>query len=72
MPITNYPFTCIGSIYRPMLPIKIHNPSTGKSFQTWGLIDTGADESAMPAGLAEPLGHELLAGITKPMRTLLK
>lgn len=71
MPIANYPFYCLspGAIPRPMLPIQIINPDTNQSFFTWGLVDTGADECALPAGLASILGHNLLAGKTKQVGT---
>ncbi len=51
MPIANCPFTSFlpDQFPRPLLPIKIINPHTGKGFNTWGLIDSGADESAIPA-----------------------
>lgn len=71
MPISDYPFTCIvsGSIARPMLPICIINPHTGKSLCTWALIDTGADECALPAVYAGQLGHDLQAGAQKQIGT---
>lgn len=70
MPIRDCPFTrCNGDIFRPMLPISIINPHTGKHLNTIGLIDTGADECAIPAGIAQLLGHNLQAGITKPINT---
>ena len=43
----------------------ITNPHTGKSIRVWGIIDTGADECALPAAYAELLGHNLQAGSTK-------
>ena len=54
MPIRNFPFHRIsaGDIFRPMLPIGITNPDTGASIISYGLIDTGADECALPADLA--------------------
>ena len=71
MPISNYPFTCLvpGSISRPMLPVCIINPHTGKSLCTWALIDTGADECALPAAYAERLGHTLHSGSAKQIST---
>ncbi len=71
MPITKYPFTILtpGSPPRPMLPICIHNTVTGKLFRTWGLIDTGADDCAIPAGLAVPLGHTLDKGTPSTIGT---
>ena len=43
-----------------MLPIRIvnsHDPS--KFYSTYGIIDTGADECAIPAAIAPILGHDL-------------
>src|SRR6185369_13687401 len=64
MPITKYPFTTIspGAPPRPMLPICIHNSVTGMKYRTWGLIDTGADDCAIPAVIAPVLGHTLNLG----------
>ena len=71
MPIINYPFISHvqGGIARPMLPIRITNPITGQSLRVWGLIDTGADECAIPAAYANQLGHNLTAGPTKHIGT---
>lgn len=52
-----------------MLPINIHNPHTGKSVFAWGLIDTGADECALPAYYANILGHDLMKGTAKQIGT---
>ena len=48
MPIVQFPFlkTSINSIERPMLFIKITNPSSGLSIDTIGIIDTGVDYPA--------------------------
>lgn len=64
MPIVEYPFTILspGAPPRPMLPIRIHNPDTGMIYRTWGLIDTGADDCAIPAAVAPAIGHKLDAG----------
>ncbi|MFH1189956.1 MAG: retroviral-like aspartic protease family protein [Candidatus Omnitrophota bacterium] len=56
-------------IPRPWLPVTIKNPHTGKSQRVLGLIDTGADECAIPAGYAPLLGHDLQAGISKSINT---
>lgn len=70
MPIKDCPFTDFKSgIYRPYLALKIVNPHTNKSIKTFGLIDTGADECAVPAFIAEELGHNLHAGIPKTITT---
>ena len=64
MPITDCPFFSIstGHPSRPMLPIEVINPATKKNIFLYGLIDTGADRCALPAELADVLGHSLLAG----------
>ena len=70
MPIRDCPFSSFkDGIYHPILPIRIINPQTGKSHKTFGVIDTGADECAIPANLAPLLGHNLQAGQTKQIRT---
>jgi len=70
MPIQDCPFTeCDGGVYRPILPIRIINPHSGKNFLSYGIIDTGADECAVPATFAPVLGHDLLAGIPKNVST---
>jgi hypothetical protein len=59
MPIDNFPFTEIGGgRSSPLLRIRIINPHTGLSFLTSGLIDTGADQCAIPALFAPLLGHK--------------
>ncbi|MBE9503686.1 MAG: hypothetical protein IME96_05875 [Proteobacteria bacterium] len=70
MPINDCPFTlCAGGVYRPILPIRIVNPHTGLTHSTFGLIDTGADECAIPAAIAPILGHDLQSGETKTVNT---
>lgn len=54
---------------RPLLPVKIINPHTGKHVTLLGLIDTGADECAIPAFYAPLIGHNLTAGTTKSINT---
>lgn len=56
-------------IPRPILPINIINPHTGLLYSTFGIIDTGADECAIPAGIASILGHNLQTGSTKIIGT---
>jgi hypothetical protein len=51
---------------RPWLPIILKNPHTNKTLGTFGLIDTGSDECAIPAAYASFLGHNLRA--VKPKR----
>lgn len=46
---------------RAWLPVIIKNPHSGKLVKVYGLVDTGADECAFPAGFANKLGHKLNA-----------
>jgi predicted aspartyl protease len=71
MPIRNYPFSVIrlGDIARPFLPVTIVNPETHKEIRVYALIDTGADECAIPASFAPLLGHNLRAGQLKRIST---
>ncbi len=54
---------------RPWLPVTVVNPHNGHKIRVLGLIDTGADECALPASFATLLGHNLLAGTTKEVNT---
>ncbi|PKL91199.1 MAG: hypothetical protein CVV21_08270 [Candidatus Goldiibacteriota bacterium HGW-Goldbacteria-1] len=58
-----------GQIPRPWLEIELKNPDTNKAISVVALIDTGADECAMPQDLAEILGHNLRKGKPKTIRT---
>jgi predicted aspartyl protease len=71
MPIRNYPFSVIrpGDLARPYLPVTIINPGTQKQVKVYALIDTGADECALPALFAPLLGHNLQAGYHKRIST---
>jgi len=64
MPIRGFPFLQItpDNLPRPWLPVTILNPETGKSFRTYGLVDTGADACAIPASIASIIGHKLRKG----------
>lgn len=52
-----------------MLPIRIINPANGAVHRTIGMIDTGADECAIPAIYASMLGHNLSLGKEKQIGT---
>jgi len=71
MSLLNIPFTKLGpdDISRPWLPVTIINPHTNKKLRMCGLIDTGADECALPASYAVLLGHNLQAGYPKEINT---
>ena len=56
-------------IARPWLGVIITNPHISKRIKVWGIIDTGADECALPATYADLLGHSLQKGSTKEINT---
>jgi predicted aspartyl protease len=67
----DFPFTQLSpsDMSRPWLAVTIINPHSGKEVNVLGLIDTGADECALPATYASILGHDLQAGRRKEIRT---
>ena len=69
--ISNIPFIKVSpdDLPRPWLPVKIINPHTNNYIKVYGLVDTGADECALPAGYAVLLGHNLQAGYPKEINT---
>lgn len=71
MDLINIPFRKIdpNDTPRPWLPVIIKNPHTNLNVPLYGLIDTGADECAIPAPYAPLLGHDLQAGIQKIINT---
>lgn len=70
MSLVDYPFLLwADGLYRPTFQIRIINPHTGLSQKGYGLIDTGADECAVPASYAALLGHNLQAGTPKTVST---
>jgi predicted aspartyl protease len=71
MPIRNFPFTTTrpGDIPRPYLPVTLTNPDTRKHLKIMALIDTGADECALPASFAPIMGHQLQEGQEKRINT---
>lgn len=71
MSLQDIPFIQIspGDTPKPWLPIVITNPHTGNKVKTYGLIDTGADECALPAQFADILGHNLQKGTPKEIST---
>lgn len=71
MLVENYPFikTHPKDIARPYIPITIINPENQKEINVYALIDTGADECALPASFAPPLGHNLQSGLQKRIST---
>ncbi len=52
-----------------MLPVRITNPATGLYEDAWGVVDTGADDCALPAYYAARLGHRLKAGKRREIGT---
>lgn len=71
MKLLNKPFIKLGpnDIHRPWLPATIINPGTTQQVKVYGLIDTGADECALPANFAILLGHNLQSGYPKEINT---
>lgn len=71
MLVKDYPFTKTrpDDIARPYLPITIINQEKNKEINVYALIDTGADECALPASLAPILGHNLKSGHKKKINT---
>lgn len=71
MKLRNIPFIKLSpnDLARPWLPIVIINPHTNKKVKVLGLIDTGADECALPARYASILGHNLKDGVLKEINT---
>jgi predicted aspartyl protease len=70
MPIRNCPiYSFPDNKDTLILPIKIINPHNSKFLKTWGLIDTGASECALPSRIADILGHDLIMGKMKEINT---
>jgi len=69
--VKDYSFIKIrqGDTSRPYLPITIVNPENKKELNVYALVDTGADECALPASFASLLGHNLQAGFEKQIGT---
>jgi hypothetical protein len=60
MPIRDYPFS-ITDRYNapaPLLPIRLTNPANDFVYDTWGLIDTGADGICIPGHISRALYHD--------------
>ncbi len=47
---------------KPIVPIILNNPHTGKEIRTWGLIDTGSDIILIDAEMGEIIGHDIEKG----------
>lgn len=64
MPVKDEPLRALSANQpeRPWLYVKFINPHTNDVQRAWALIDTGADDCALPAMYAPLLGHNLLAG----------
>ncbi|MCS7151733.1 MAG: retroviral-like aspartic protease family protein [Endomicrobia bacterium] len=71
MKVLNVPFTRLSrdDIPRPWLPVTVINPNNNKKIKILGLIDTGADEVALPSRYASILGHNLESGFVKEINT---
>ena len=73
MVLVDIPFLRFGKndIARPWLPTTIVNPHSGKQADIYGLIDTGADECALPATYAYAHTVQLKIKGLKTRRTLI-
>lgn len=71
MDLNRVPFSKVNpdDISRPWLPATIINPHSSKKIRILGLIDTGADECALPASYAAMIDHNLQSGISKEINT---
>ncbi|MBF0336205.1 MAG: hypothetical protein HQL05_00085 [Nitrospirae bacterium] len=70
MPIVDFPFTDFGDgMLRLSLLARIINPHTKSHVLTRGIIDTGADECAIPGDYAPNLKHNLQQGQSKQIST---
>ena len=58
-----------GGVPRPYLRVNITNASSGKNLSIVALIDTGADECALPTAYSGLLGHKLDLGLAKEIGT---
>jgi predicted aspartyl protease len=54
---------------RPYILVTLSNPHSGNSIAVFALVDTGADECALPASFAPLLGHHLEKGTVKKVGT---
>ncbi|MES0335553.1 MAG: hypothetical protein SFH39_04240 [Candidatus Magnetobacterium sp. LHC-1] len=70
MSIVDFPFTDFGDgVHAPSLLARIINPHTKSHVLTYGIIDTGADECAIPGNYASDLKHNLQQGQSKQILT---
>ena len=70
MPIKDYRFTSVSSDPpRPLLWIRLTNPSTNLRIIALAIIDTGADDCVFPAQAAIQLSHKLNMGTRKTIKT---
>jgi predicted aspartyl protease len=71
MELFDIPFTKLSpeDVLRPWLTVVLINPHANKRIKVLGLIDTGADECALPARYAALLGHNLEKGFEKEINT---
>jgi len=64
MAIDKFPFTRLSPVgqYKPYLYVRISNPKSSISMTIPALIDTGAEDCALPGWYAVKLGHNLRKG----------
>jgi len=53
------PIIDVNGSLRPLVPVFITNPDTGKFIKSSALIDTGSDGSCFPEFIAKTTGHNL-------------
>jgi hypothetical protein len=60
MQVDNIPFKSFGQgIYRPCLKVRVINPHTKKHYDTWAIVDTGADNCIVPSVIGRAIGHTI-------------
>ena len=57
------------AVARPYISVTLSNPVARQSIMVYALVDTGADECALPASFASLLGHHREKGVQKKIET---
>jgi len=70
MPIKDYPLTPVApGLARPMLWVRVINPTTKRGVIALAIVDTGADDCVFPAKVASQLDYKLKAVTPKRIKT---
>lgn len=70
MPIKDYPLTPVApGLARPMLWIRVFNPTTQRGIIALAIVDTGADDSVFPGKVTIQLGYKPKAVTPKKIET---